>query len=121
MVGTISIKWPKTSNTPSQKRFTFVIQSSVKFFQVIEGNHIIPFEGGKQRQMPNFKSSSLSNTVQMVGEGLTAVGNRLQSFVIPEESLKVEVLDRQILDMLGVLIDQEVAVLSQDSNGVLVC
>ena len=71
--------------------------------------------------MPNFKSSSLSNTVQMVGEGLTAVGNRLQSFVIPEESLKVEVLNRQILDMLGVLIDQEVAVLSQDSNGVLVC
>ena len=93
----------------------------MKFFQVIEGNRIIPFEGGKQRQMPNFKSSSLSNTVQMVGEGLTAVGNRLQSFVIPEESLKVEVLNRQILDMLGVLIDQEVAVLSQDSNGVLVC
>ena len=99
----------------------------MKFCQVIVVDNVIPFEGSKQRQMPNFKfaqvsrSSSLSNTVQMVGKGLTAVGKRLQSFVIFEESRKVEVLERQILDVLRVLIDQEVRVLSQNSDGVRIC
>ena len=57
----------------------------------------------------------------MVDKGLTAVGNCLQSFVILEESCKVEVFERQKLDVVRVLIDQEVTVLAQDSNRVLVC
>ena len=70
----------------------------MKFCQIIVVDNVIPFEAGKQRQMPNFKfaqvrrSSSLSNTVQMVGKGLATVGKRLQSFVILKESRKVKVL-----------------------------
>ena len=106
---------------------TWFSKVSVKICQIIIVDNVIPFEGGKQRQMSNFKfaqvcrSGSVSKTVQMVGKGLTAVGKRLQSFVIFEEGLKVEILERQILDVLRVLIDQEVCVLSQNSDGVDIC
>ena len=39
---------------------------------------------------------------------------------IGEQSVKVEVLDGQVLDVAWELVDQEVAVLSQDSDGVFV-
>jgi len=58
--------------------------------------------------------------IQMFDERDPIVANSFQGLRIFKERRKIEIQDGQVLDVFGILVNEEITILSQDANGVLV-
>lgn len=92
----------------------------VKGKQLSMSDKVVSLERGKQRKMAGIEPSGLGFARQTFGESLPVVAEGPEGPFVGEQAVEVEALDGQVLDVSRELVDQKVAVLSQDGDGVFV-